>query len=128
MFDLVRIFRTSSLGDNTSRNPDRTALRRAWWEVRLCRSFVTKAGSLNTKRLLLTKENQISQVKEFSAFLCVEDARVWAHWNHSFPIYLNYSGPISCVLYNLSPLGLIMGSGYTVLLLMAGILLLPKCP
>ena len=30
-----------------------------------------RAGSLNIKRLLLLKENQISQVKEFSAFLCM---------------------------------------------------------
>ena len=36
---------------------------------RLYRSFVTRAGSLNIKRLLLIKENQISQVKGFRAFL-----------------------------------------------------------
>ena len=29
------------------------------------------AGSLNIKRFLLIKENQISQVKEFSPFLCM---------------------------------------------------------
>ena len=31
-----------------------------------------RAGSLNIKILLLIRENQISQVKEFSAFLCME--------------------------------------------------------
>ena len=30
------------------------------------------AGSQNVKRLSLIKENQISQIKEFSAFLCME--------------------------------------------------------
>ena len=30
-----------------------------------------KEGSREVKRLLLIKENQISQVKEFSAFLCM---------------------------------------------------------
>ena len=30
-----------------------------------------RAGTVNIERLLLIKENQISQVKEFSAFLCM---------------------------------------------------------
>ena len=30
-----------------------------------------RVGSLNSKKLLLIKENQITQVKEFSAFLCM---------------------------------------------------------
>ena len=30
-----------------------------------------RADSLNIKRLLIMKENQISQVKEFDAFLCM---------------------------------------------------------
>ena len=25
-----------------------------------------------------------------------EDARVWAHWNHSLDMHLNYLGPLSC--------------------------------
>ena len=25
-----------------------------------------------------------------------EDARIWAHWNHSFDRHLNYPGPVSC--------------------------------
>ena len=32
-----------------------------------------RASILNIKRLLLIKEDQIAQVKEFSAFLCWED-------------------------------------------------------
>ena len=40
--------------------------------ARLYRSFATKAGCLHIKRLLLVKENQISQVMEFSTFLCME--------------------------------------------------------
>ena len=32
-----------------------------------------------------------------SALFCVwADARVWAHGNHSFDVYLNYLGPVSC--------------------------------
>ena len=26
----------------------------------------------------------------------MEDARVWAHWNHSFDLHLSYLGPVSC--------------------------------
>ena len=40
--------------------------------ARIDRSICNKRpGSWNIERLLLTKENQISQVKEFSAFLCM---------------------------------------------------------
>ena len=48
--------------------------------TRLYRSFTTKgAGSLNFKRLLLMKENQLSQVKKFRLFSVCKDARIWAH-------------------------------------------------
>ena len=39
--------------------------------VRLYRSLQQGIGSLNIKRLLLIKENQIFQIKEFSVFVCV---------------------------------------------------------
>ena len=35
-------------------------------------------------------------------FYVWEDAKVWAHWNHSFGIYLSYLGPVSCVFSSLS--------------------------
>ena len=37
--------------------------------------FCNRAGSLNVKSVLLIKENQTSQVKEFSAFLCMGRCR-----------------------------------------------------
>ena len=37
-----------------------------------------RAGSRN-KRLVLIKESQVYQVKEFSAFLCMGRCKVWAH-------------------------------------------------
>ena len=40
--------------------------------VRLYRNWQQGTGSLNFKRLLLIKENQISQVKGYSTFLCKE--------------------------------------------------------
>ena len=69
-------FRTSSLGVSISSNPERTALRRrrwggAVWGASYIEVLQERAGSLNIKRLLLIKGNHISQVKEFSAFLCM---------------------------------------------------------
>ena len=58
LFYLMGIFRTLSLRDSISSNSERTALRR--WGVRLYRSFATRAGSQNIKRVLLIKENQIT--------------------------------------------------------------------
>ena len=57
-----------------------------------------RAGSLNIKRLLLTKENEIDQVKEFiaSLFYVWEDARLWDYWNHFVDMHLGYLGPVSC--------------------------------
>ena len=60
--------------------------------ARLYRSFATKAGCLHIKRLLLVKENQISQVMEFSTFLSMGR---WKSWNHSFDIHFTYLGTVS---------------------------------
>ena len=62
--------------------------------VRIIGVFQGRAGSLNVKILLLIKENQITQAKKFSIFLCM--ARVWAHWNHSFDMHLSHLGPVFC--------------------------------
>ena len=65
------------MGDSISSNPEITAPRRqAGWKreggIRSYRSLQQEAGSLNIKRLPLIKANRISQVKEFSPFLCME--------------------------------------------------------
>ena len=64
-----RIFSISSLGDSISSNPGEP-LRR--WGEEPGRVLKQRAGSLNIKWLSLIKENQISQVKEFCTFLCIE--------------------------------------------------------
>ena len=69
MLYLVGIFRTSSPGDGLSSNPERTAPRRWGEEPGYREVLLEMASSLNIKRLLFIKENQISQVKEFSNFL-----------------------------------------------------------
>ena len=75
MFYLLGIFRTLSPGDSISSNPERTVLRRPGEEPGYIEFLQQRAGSLNIKRLLLIKENQISPVKELSAFLCMGRCR-----------------------------------------------------
>ena len=43
--------------------------------IRLYRSLQKRAGTLNIRRLALIKKNQVSQVEEFSTFLCMGRCR-----------------------------------------------------
>ena len=69
MFYLMGMFRTPSPEDSISSDPKRIALRRQGEEPGYIEVLQQRAGSLNIKRVLLVKENQISQIKELSAFL-----------------------------------------------------------
>ena len=71
MFYLVGIFRTLSLEYSISSDPERTAPRRQGKEPGYTEVLQQRADSLYIKILLLIKENQISEVKEFSVFLCM---------------------------------------------------------
>ena len=71
MFYLVGIFRTSSPGDSISNDSERTTLRQRGEKPGYIEVLQQRAGSLNIKRLLLINGNLISQVKEFSVFLCI---------------------------------------------------------
>ena len=53
------------------------------------------------KRVLIIKENQICQAKEFHYVW--EDERVWAHWNHSSDMRAIYLGPVSCIFTSWVP-------------------------
>ena len=67
---VVETFMTSSLGGSVSSNPERTAVRRRGEKSGYVEVLQQRSGNLNIKRLL-TKENQISKIKEFSTFLCM---------------------------------------------------------
>jgi len=54
------IVRTLNPGDSISSNPERTALRRCRKESGYTEVLQQRAGSLNIKRLLLIKDNQIT--------------------------------------------------------------------
>ena len=52
-----------------------------------------RVGNLNTKTLLLIKENQISQVKEFGTRLCMGRCKSLGSLKLFLDIHLNYTGP-----------------------------------
>ena len=74
-------------------SPGRTVSLEVEGAIRLHRSLQQGTVSLNNKRLLLIKENQISQIKEFSVLLYMERANIWAPWIHSFHLNLSYVVP-----------------------------------
>ena len=74
-------------------SPGRTVSLEVEGGIRLCRSLQQGTVSLNNKRLLLIKESQISQIKEFSVLLYMERANIWAPWIHSFHMNLSYVVP-----------------------------------
>ena len=99
-------------GDSISSNPERTALRRWGKESGYIEVLQQRAGSPNIKRLLLIKENQISQVKEFCVFLGME------RWKSlgSLKSFLSYACQLSwaSILWShmsWTSLRLIVGSG-----------------
>ena len=66
---MVGIFRASSSRESISSNPEKTTPKRREKEPGYMELLQQITGKPNIKRLLLIKENQISPVKEFSAFL-----------------------------------------------------------
>ena len=71
MFHLVGLFRTSSPDGSISSDPEKTLRRQKEEPGCYTEVLQQRADSLNIKTVWLIKENQISQVKEFSAFLCM---------------------------------------------------------
>ena len=71
MFYSLGVFRTLGPRDSISCDPERTAPRRQWEESDYRDVLQQRASSLNIKRLLWIKRNQITQVKELNNFLCI---------------------------------------------------------
>ena len=70
-FVLFGCFRTSSSRESISSNPEKTTPKRRGKGPGYMELLQQMTGRPNTKRLLLIKENQITQVNEFSTFLCM---------------------------------------------------------
>ena len=71
-----------------------------------------RPGSQKVKRLLLMKENQISQGNEFSAFLCMGRCRSLDSLK-SFLWYALCLGSVSCLFSSWVPLGCTIGGDYS---------------
>ena len=65
--------------------------------TRMHRSFCNKEQVVRTsKDFCWLKKTRHLKSRNW-LFYIWEDARVWAHWNHSFDMHLSYLGPVSCV-------------------------------
>ena len=111
MFYPVGTFRTLSPGDSMSSDPERTVLRRQGEEKGYIEVLQQRTGSVNIKRLLWTKENQISQVKEFSTFLCMGRCKSLSSLKSILCTRPSYLGPVSCVSTSWVSSGLTIGNG-----------------
>ena len=114
MFYLVGLFRTSA---------QETASQVALREL-LCEVGVGEESSYielcNQKQVvwiseicLWIKENQISQVKEFSAFVCMVRCKSLDSLKSFFSYDLSFLGTVSCVFHILSSSMLTVGSGWS---------------
>ena len=88
MFYSVGIFKP---GKQHLKWPSRELLQGVNGEARLNRSLQQKGGSLNIISILWIKENQISQVKEFSTFLCMGRCKSLG----SLKSFLSYASQLS---------------------------------
>ena len=91
----IILYNPESLSQKTA---SQIVLRNCLGEVREEPGYIgvlqQKPGNWSIKRLLLVKENQTSQMNVWELFYVWEDARVWAHWNHSFEVHLSYLRPV----------------------------------
>ena len=57
--------------------------------------WLKKTHNLNIENYVLFSRLHL-KLMTLMLFYVWEDARVWAYWNHSFDMYLNYLGQLSC--------------------------------
>ena len=103
MFYLVGTFRTSSLGESLSSDPERTAPR-GRGGVWLYRSLQQRTGSLNIKSIFVN-ENQISQIKGLSTFLYMERCKSLCSLKSFLPYASQLSGASITHLYSVLTIG-----------------------
>ena len=122
-------FRTSSPGGSTSSEPKRSVPRRQSEEPGYTEVLQQTPVNLNIKKSLLVKESQISQVKEFSNFLCMRRCKSLGSLKSLLSHAPQQSGASILCFHILNLLGVhsrewLQSDGCQV----AGILLLCECP
>ena len=73
-----------------------------WGRRVRCNWAHTHAQSEHQKYFCELKKTRYPKLSNVALFFVWEDARVWAHWNHSFHMHLSYLGPVSCIFHILS--------------------------
>ena len=59
--------------------------------------FATKGRKSEHQRYFCElKKTRYLKLRNLALFYIWKDARVWAHWNHSFPMHLSCLEPVSC--------------------------------
>ena len=124
----MRIFRTSNLGDSISSNPERTALRRKGEKSHYIEICNKRQVVWTSKVFLWIKENQISQVKEFSAFLCLGRCKNLGPLKSFISYASQLLGPVPCAFshpefFRAPCREWLQPDGWQI----TGILLLPEC-
>ena len=103
-----------SPGKNTTVSCHFFGLRNWIWVSCIAGRFFT-IGVWTSKDYPLLKKVICLKVRNLALFYVWEDARLWAHWNHSFDMHLTYLGPISSVFISWVSTGLTTGSGYSLM-------------
>ena len=83
-------------------------LRRRKSEARIHRSFATRSRNIKNYQQV-RKTNQKLKIMNLALFSVWEEARVWAHGNHSFDLQLSYLWPVSCSFPSWVPSGCTLG-------------------
>lgn len=113
MFHLADKTEDLSPGHSISDNPE-GLLQRRKEKSQDIGIFATKTRRSEHQKSLWIKENQTSQVKECSPFLCMGRCKAWAH---SFDTHLRYLGPVCCF-----PILSLLGAAVVTAKSLAGIL------
>ena len=111
MFYLAEFLRTSSSGGSLSDNSE-GLLWRGEEGAQIQRGFCNRDQVVGTSRDYCSlKRIRHHKLRNLALFYVWEDARVWAHWNHSFAMHLSYLGPASHSFPSWVPSGCTFGGG-----------------
>ena len=116
----MKIFRTSSPEDSISGNSERTDPRRWGEETGYIEVLQQSIGRLNIKRLLIIKENKISQVKKWLLFYVGRCKNLHSLKSLLWYVFQLFGASILCLFvcfHILGSLGFTIGSGCSLMVI-----------
>ena len=97
LFYSADFLRNSSPGHSISDNVEKTVPEKQGGQPEYIGIFATKDQVVGTsKGYCKLKKTRYLKLRNLVLFCVWEDTRVWAHWNHSFDMYVSCQGPVSC--------------------------------